>query len=261
GNIFLNGDINSPRMYIEGGRENKLLQLYRDTIEWKFQDEMDTNIDLSKENRKAIKNTQIYSFIKQYSASKTSAWLLYFQSIFDSDNYEYLNSIYNKLSYNVKKSWYGKLANTQLLISFNKPQISKKIKNFNLPDSLGNLYSLDLVSNKYVLIDFWGHWCSPCIKAFPYLKKIQAQYPNQLQIIGIGAEHKIDRKKWLNAIRKANANWIQLCEFTGDSGGILDLYNIKEFSTYFLIDKQGILLERDLTIDKIASKLSTLNIN
>lgn len=41
---------------------------------------------------------------------------------------------------------------------------------------------------RIVILDFWATWCSPCIAAFPHLESLQADYPEQIAVIGITDE-------------------------------------------------------------------------
>ena len=54
----------------------------------------------------------------------------------------------------------------------------QKAPTFSLPALEGNEVSLTdvLHDNKYVYIDFWASWCTPCIEDFPELKDLHASY-------------------------------------------------------------------------------------
>jgi len=43
-------------------------------------------------------------------------------------------------------------------------------KNFTLPDVNGQATSLSDYQGKYVLVNFWADWCSPCVKEFPAMQ-------------------------------------------------------------------------------------------
>jgi peroxiredoxin len=47
--------------------------------------------------------------------------------------------------------------------------------NFTLPDINGEQVSLDSYRGKYVLVNFWADWCSPCIKEFPAMQAMSDQ--------------------------------------------------------------------------------------
>ncbi len=70
---------------------------------------------------------------------------------------------------------------------------------------------------KYVMIHFWGTWCSPCIEELPAIKQISDLYKSKdLQIISISVAS--NYKHYMQAIKKYQMDWIQVYND-------LDLYN------------------------------------
>jgi peroxiredoxin len=65
---------------------------------------------------------------------------------------------------------------------------SEKASNFSLSSPDGQMISLSDYRGKYVLVNFWAHWCSPCIKEFPAMQKMYDQSDkDNFEIIGIHA--------------------------------------------------------------------------
>jgi thiol-disulfide isomerase/thioredoxin len=48
---------------------------------------------------------------------------------------------------------------------------------------------------KAVLVNVWATWCVPCVEEFPYLVRLQKEYPDELQVVFISADfpEEIDR--------------------------------------------------------------------
>jgi peroxiredoxin len=65
---------------------------------------------------------------------------------------------------------------------------SEKANDFTLTTPDGQLISLSDYRGKYVLVNFWAHWCSPCIKEFPAMQKLYDEADkDNFEIIGIHA--------------------------------------------------------------------------
>ncbi len=60
------------------------------------------------------------------------------------------------------------------------------------------------------VVECWATWCGPCIKAFPHLSKLQKQYKDQIQILGIAIWERGDDIK------------SKIVEFVKDQGDKMD---------------------------------------
>lgn len=64
----------------------------------------------------------------------------------------------------------------------------KEASNFTLPTPGGDMLSLSDFEGKYVLVNFWAFWCSPCIKELPDMQKVYEQFDkDEFEIIAIHA--------------------------------------------------------------------------
>jgi len=93
----------------------------------------------------------------------------------------------------------------------------------------------DLGNKKYVLLDFWGTWCQPCLKLIPRLKRMESQYKEKLNILGIAYNDSLE--SLLKFKSDNNIKWRQVY-FKGKKGIIGDL-KIPAFPTYVLLEKNG----------------------
>lgn len=68
------------------------------------------------------------------------------------------------------------------------PVEAKEAKNFTLMTPTGEKLSLNDFSGKYVLVNFWAYWCSPCLKEFPDMQELYEKADkSKLEIIGVHA--------------------------------------------------------------------------
>ena len=127
-----------------------------------------------------------------------------------------------------------------------------------MADTMGVKHSLATYRGKYVLLDFWGHWCGPCIRAMPKVNALHQQYPDKLAVIGIAMESPNSAPLWKKAIRQHQIVGLQLSELQTDEGPVISGYNINAFPTYMLLDPKGALVMRTSSVDDITKKLAAL---
>jgi thiol-disulfide isomerase/thioredoxin len=90
-----------------------------------------------------------------------------------------------------------------------KDFIGKPSPDFTLPDIDGNMFTLsEYPDDKYLVIDFWGSWCSFCIAEFPEMKHYYEKYRSKVEFIGIDIDDGVLR--WKNSVRKNELPWLQL---------------------------------------------------
>ena len=83
---------------------------------------------------------------------------------------------------------------------------------FEKVDKDGNTIRLSDYRGKYVLLDFWGSWCSPCRDSHPHLKEVEAKYRDKgLVVINVATENGSKaREIWLQAIEEDGMTWTQI---------------------------------------------------
>lgn len=133
---------------------------------------------------------------------------------------------------------------------------------FEQKDADGNIISSKDVmadpANKYVLIDFWASWCSPCMGELPFLKTAYEEFaPKGFQIIGVSLDYV--REDWLNAVRENEMDWIHVCRLDNGDNELADTYDVHAIPTNYLIDcETGIIVAKNLRGEELASKLASL---
>ena len=70
-------------------------------------------------------------------------------------------------------------------------QVGSNVDNFEAPIVLNHPQqkaTLQTLSAKITILDFFGTWCVPCIKALPQLAQLQKQYPQSVKVVLISTE-------------------------------------------------------------------------
>ena len=127
----------------------------------------------------------------------------------------------------------------------------------------GTDFTLEELQGKYVLIDFWGSWCGPCIREIPELKKLYSDYhgknykdADDFEVLSIALE-KSD--KYTRRIIKDRAlSWpyhiIDVSRIVMLSSIAQD-YDVKNLPTKFLLNPKGQIIGTNLSYHETAKML------
>ena len=116
----------------------------------------------------------------------------------------------------------------------------------------------DLVGKTdYVLVDFWASWCGPCRRLMPALKELYTSYhpSGKLEILGVSCDK--DEAAWLQAVEEDMLPWQHIRDQRTEPYNPCDKYGISAIPTTILINKEGIIVGRNLNeaeIEEILSK-------
>jgi thiol-disulfide isomerase/thioredoxin len=66
---------------------------------------------------------------------------------------------------------------------------SGRLRYLSLPDVDGRTWDFSQHRGQLLLLDFWGTWCQPCMRALPDLVRLHSQYGDRgLEVVGIACE-------------------------------------------------------------------------
>ena len=103
---------------------------------------------------------------------------------------------------------------------------------FTLKTLDGKTLTRDGLKGKVVLLDFWATWCTPCRKALPELKDLQAKnFGKPFVIVSVSVD---DSSKAVEEFTRSNAmSWPQAWDRTMEvTGGI---FRVDNFPSYVVI--------------------------
>ena len=181
-------------------------------------------------------------FIRNNPSSAAAAWLLSDMMIRSQISHEDAIDVFRKFDTGMSDITYYKEVDARVkgILTTRKGDLAPMIESMNTPD--GRPFSLASLKGKYVVIDFWGTWCVPCIKGMPRMKEYLEKYKGKLEIVGVAKES--DRgerwKKFLND--NQGFAWHHVLNASKDDHVLK--YNVAGYPTKIIVDPQGKILDR-----------------
>ena len=137
--------------------------------------------------------------------------------------------------------------------------VGGRIIDFEVPDLAGTHHRLsDQLTEKVMLIDFWGSWCGPCIAKTRTMVPLYQQYKDKgFGVVGIAREFK-DTKALRNRLEQESFDWMNLVELD-DQQGVWEKYGMSNASgMMLLVDHTGEILAVDPTAAEVRQLLDQL---
>ncbi|MCH8569520.1 MAG: TlpA family protein disulfide reductase [Balneolales bacterium] len=103
----------------------------------------------------------------------------------------------------------------------------------------GQTFRIDDQLGKWVLLDFWGTWCAPCITELPYLQEAWRIFNGkEFEIVGIANDNRETLSRFL---RENELGWPQLISHHSESVTINELFGIRSWPTTILLNPDGVI--------------------
>lgn len=115
-----------------------------------------------------------------------------------------------------------------------------------------SIFELKQHPDKYILLDFWGTWCNPCIKLIPELKKINSDYSNDKFVL-VSVAYDSDSKKVADFISRENMDWehIFVNQNQENNNSLIEKLKISSYPSTILIDPDGKIIARNKPIEEL----------
>ncbi|WP_286779290.1 MULTISPECIES: TlpA disulfide reductase family protein [Sphingobacterium] len=212
------------------------------------------NLAASIKSKSDSVNSYKLSFIRQYPHSNISLGYLYVLQ--DNLPVGLADTLYTNLSSDLKTSVQGKYIGEKLNAS-KTVAIGKKAPDFTSSDTTGAPIKLSDFKGKYVLLEFWAHWCVPCRAQHPHMKVIYEKFKDKgFTILQYSIDVKKDEKKWKEAIVKDGLIWPQASDLSNGKAPVAELYGVQPIPDSFLISPDGTIIGRRLSHQDLENILS-----
>lgn len=108
-----------------------------------------------------------------------------------------------------------------------RSSVSRPYMDLTLKDADGETVALSSLAGpgRWVLLDFWATWCTPCMNEVPHLKKAyETFHAKGFEIYGVSLD--TDLTRWENTIGEQGMNWINVAQKKGGGFDPTALYAV-----------------------------------
>lgn len=138
-----------------------------------------------------------------------------------------------------------------------KVAIGKPAVDFTMNDTSENPVALSSFKGKYLLVDFWASWCSPCREENPNVVACYNKFKDKnFEVLGVSLDQ--DRERWIQAIHDDHLTWTQVSDLVGWKNKAAGMYGVNSIPSNILIDPEGIIIARNLRGNDLRSKLDKI---
>lgn len=119
----------------------------------------------------------------------------------------------------------------------------------------GKEYTLSDLKGKVVYIDVWATWCAPCQGELPHLKTLEEMFQGT-NICFVSMSIDKDKAAWEKQVKEQKLGGIQL--YAGPDAQFCKDYKVKGIPHFILIDKEGKIIEANMTRPSEERTIETL---
>jgi peroxiredoxin len=195
------------------------------------------------------------SFAKNNPDAIISALIIYRILTTKAKDIKEVQELYEGLAPEIKAGKTG-LKIKEILDKEANTSIGSKAPNFSAPSPSGEKLALNDVLGKVTIVDFWAAWCRPCRAENPNVVRIYNKYKDQgLSILGVSLDR--NAEDWKNAIAQDGLEWHHVSN-TNYFDEIAALYNVDAIPATFILDKDGVIVAKDLRGISLENKITEL---
>jgi len=117
---------------------------------------------------------------------------------------------------------------------------------FNFDNYKGGKTKLEDFKGKYVYIDIWATWCSPCIAEIPSLKKVEERYHDKnIVFLSMSIDKLKDLEKWKTMVKSKELGGVQVFADNDWNSKFIQDFNVTSIPRFILIDPNGKIVKGD----------------
>lgn len=141
----------------------------------------------------------------------------------------------------------GKAQALDIFVHSELAQKGKPLIDFETKSIEGKPFKLSSLKGNYILLSFWNAGCVPCRMENRKMSKDYDRLKDKLSIVSFSTDK--NRSAWLKASNDDKILWSNVSDLAGDNGKIKTIYDVQAIPTSYLINKEGIIVEKFIGFD------------
>ena len=238
-----------PELTWKGGtRNNDLMKLYARTLPLKREAfEVLKQIykeGISEEEEKALSEKRMnllnqakeetHMFVRSNPASYAAMYLL--GGLYNNMELDEYVAVFESFDPELLATSLGREMREKIDIAL-RTEVGGTAPEFEKKDMNGQMVKLSDYRGKYVLLDFWGSWCSPCRGEIPHLRHLYEVCGKDFNMISVSIDER--DTDWKKAVQEEGMQWHQLCDQKGRKGPVVIEYQVFGIPDCIVLDPEG----------------------
>lgn len=121
-------------------------------------------------------------------------------------------------------------------------KVGNKFIDFNAWDIKGNNFRFSSLAGRYIYLTFGSFGCAPCRIENQYISNNYKRLSKNIEFVNFSLD--INDDGWKQVTFQDKIVWHNISDKAGMSGNIKTIYDVQVMPTSFLIDKNGVVIER-----------------
>ena len=187
---------------------------------------------------------------EQYLSGKEATDAIHYRTVLDAVSNEYPEAkLVKKLKHDVEQME-ARIAVLQSVEVRSYPELKG-------PDVYGKEQTLSSLEGNVILVDFWSAEAGNSNVFNADLKALYKRYESKgFRVYQVSAD--TSKEVWISAVVEQRLPWVSVCDLKGSASPLFHTYNVKKLPSNFLIDREGNIVAKNLSSDKLEQELAKI---